>query len=275
VSRSPRSQAHGYGSQGTPSRTRAALVSLQTIVYKETHRYLRIWIQTLVPPAITMTLYFVIFGALIGERVGEMDGYRYMEYIAPGIIMLAVITNSYNNVVSSFFGAKFQRHIEEMLVSPTPNIVILLGYVAGGVGRGLFTGAIVTAVALMFTSLPVHNWAITLSVVVLTAVLFSIGGFINAIYARKFDDIAIIPTFVLTPLTYLGGVFYSISLLPEFWQGVSLANPILYMVNAFRYGILGSADVHIAVSYGMMLAFIVAFGGFALYLLNRGTGLRS
>jgi len=271
----PQGSSRRYGSQGTPSRTRAALVSLQTIVYKETHRYLRIWIQTLVPPAITMTLYFVIFGALIGERVGEMEGYRYMEYIAPGIIMLAVITNSYNNVVSSFFGAKFQRHIEEMLVSPTPNIVILLGYIAGGVGRGLFTGAIVTAVALMFTSLPIHNWAITISVVVLTAVLFSIGGFINAIYARKFDDIAIIPTFVLTPLTYLGGVFYSISLLPEFWQGVSLANPILYMVNAFRYGILGSADVHIAVSYAMMLAFIAAFGGFALYLLNRGTGLRS
>ncbi len=275
MSTHPSEMARTYGSWGTPSRARSAWISLQTIVYKETHRYLRIWIQTLVPPAITMTLYFVIFGALIGERVGPMEGYSYMEYIAPGIIMLAVITNSYNNVVSSFFGAKFQRHIEEMLVSPTPNLVILLGYVAGGVGRGLCTGAIVTAVALMFTSLPIHNWWITISVVVLTAVLFSIGGFINAIYAKKFDDIAIVPTFILTPLTYLGGVFYSISLLPEFWQGASMANPILYMVNAFRYGILGSSDVHIVFSYAMMLLFIIALGGFALYLLHRGTGLRS
>ncbi|MBK1734270.1 ABC transporter permease [Halorhodospira abdelmalekii] len=256
-------------------RLRASWVALKTIAFKETNRYLRIWIQTLVPPAITMTLYFVIFGALIGERIGPMGGYSYMEYIAPGIIMLAIITNSYNNVVSSFFGAKFQRHIEELLVSPMPNLVILTGYVVGGVGRGLCVGAIVTVIALMFTSLPIHNWAITLSVVVLTATLFSIGGVINAIYAQKFDDIAIIPTFVLTPLTYLGGVFYSISLLPEFWQAVSLANPILYMVNAFRFGILGSADVNIVFSYVMMIAFIIGLGGFALYLLRRGTGLRS
>lgn len=267
--------ASRYGQQGQPNRLRASLISLQTIAYKETHRYLRIWIQTLVPPAITMTLYFVIFGALIGERIGPMEGYSYMEYIAPGIIMLSIITNSYNNVVSSFFGAKFQRHIEELIVSPTPNLVILLGYVAGGVGRGLCTGAIVTFIALLFTSLPISNWAITISVVVLTSVLFSIGGLINAIYARKFDDIAIIPTFVLTPLTYLGGVFYSISLLPEFWQSISLANPILYMVNAFRYGILGSSDVHIVLSYAMMGVFITLFGGVALYLLSRGTGLRS
>ncbi len=260
----------------TPSeRLRTAAVSLATLVRKETHRYLRIWMQTLLPPAITMTLYFVIFGGLIGPRIGPMEGYSYMEFIAPGIIMLAVITNSYGNVVSSFFGAKFQRHIEELLVSPTPNIVILLGYVAGGVGRGLLTGAIVTGVALFFTRLPVEHPVITISVVVLTATLFSIGGFINAIYAKKFDDIAIIPTFILTPLTYLGGVFYSLSLLPEFWQTVSLANPILYMVNAFRYGVLGTADIHIAVAYAMMLGFIVLFGMFALYLLNRGTGLRA
>lgn len=267
--------ASRYGQQGQPNRLRAALISLQTIAYKETHRYLRIWIQTLVPPAITMTLYFVIFGALIGQRIGPMDGYSYMEYIAPGIIMLSVITHSYNNVVSSFFGAKFQHHIEELMVSPTPNLVILLGYISGGVGRGLCTGAIVTAIALLFTSLPIHSWAITISVVVLTSILFSIGGLINAIFAKKFDDIAIIPTFVLTPLTYLGGVFYSISLLPDFWQNVSLANPILYMVNAFRYGILGASDVHILLSYTMMSAFILAFGGLALLLLNRGTGLRS
>lgn len=264
-----------YGQQGQPDRLRAALISLQTIAYKETHRYLRIWIQTLVPPAITMTLYFVIFGALIGERIGPMEGYSYMEYIAPGIIMLSIITNSYNNVVSSFFGAKFQRHIEELIVSPTPNLVILIGYVIGGVGRGMCTGAIVTLIALLFTSLPVSNWAITLSVVILTSILFSIGGLINAIFAKKFDDIAIIPTFVLTPLTYLGGVFYSVSLLPDFWQNVSLANPILYMVNAFRYGMLGSSDVHILLSYAMMTAFILIFGGLALYLLKRGTGLRA
>lgn len=258
-----------------PARLRSAVVAFTTLVHKETQRYLRIWVQTLVPPAITMTLYFVIFGSLIGPRVGPMEGYSYIEFIAPGIIMLAVITNSYNNVVSSFFGAKFQRHIEELLVSPTPNFVILLGYVSGGVGRGLFTGAIVTVVALFFTRLPVENPFITVSVVILTSILFSIAGFINAVFARKFDDIAVIPTFVLTPLTYLGGVFYSISLLPDFWQTVSLANPILYMVSAFRYGILGASDVHIAVAYGMMLFFIFVFGAFAMYLLHRGVGLRS
>jgi len=275
MSRPGEIRATDYGVRGVPARSWTALIALQTIVYKETHRYLRIWIQTLVPPAITMTLYFLIFGSLIGERVGPMEGYSYMEYIAPGIIMLSVITNSYNNVVSSFFGAKFQRHIEELLVSPTPNTVILIGYVAGGVGRGLLTGAIVSGVALLFTSLPVHSLTITISVVFLTAVLFSIGGFINAIYAKKFDDVALVPTFVLTPLTYLGGVFYSISLLPDFWQGVSMANPILYMVNAFRYGILGSSDVNIVLSYAMMGLFIAVLGAFALYLLHRGTGLRS
>lgn len=252
-----------------------ALISLQTLAWKETHRYLRIWVQTLVPPAITMTLYFVIFGNLIGPRIGPMEGYSYMEYIAPGIIMMAVITNSYANVVSSFFGAKFQHHIEEVLVSPTPNFIILLGYVAGGVGRGLLTGLIVTIVALFFTRLPVNSIPITISVVFLTAVLFSLGGFINAVFARKFDDIALIPTFVLTPLTYLGGVFYSISLLPEFWQGVSMVNPILHMVNAFRYGILGQSDIDIVAAYALILGFIVLLGSISLWLLHRGTGLRS
>jgi len=252
-----------------------SLISLQTLAWKETHRYLRIWVQTLVPPAITMTLYFVIFGNLIGPRIGPMEGYSYMEYIAPGIIMMAVITNSYSNVVSSFFGAKFQHHIEEVLVSPTPNYIILLGYVAGGVGRGLLTGLIVTIVALFFTRLPIHNLFITISVVFLTAVLFSLGGFINAVFARKFDDIALVPTFILTPLTYLGGVFYSITLLPDFWQGVSMANPILHMVNAFRYGILGQSDIHIITAYGLILGFIVLLGSISLWLLHRGTGLRS
>ncbi|WP_435104699.1 ABC transporter permease [Arhodomonas sp. AD133] len=254
---------------------RQTTVALATIARKETHRYLRIWIQTLVPPAITMSLYFVIFGNLIGSRVGPMDGYSYMEFIAPGIIMMAVITNSYSNVVSSFFGAKFQKHIEEILVSPTPNYTILLGYLAGGVGRGLLTGLIVTFIATGFADLSVHNAWITASVVFLTAVLFSLGGFINAIFAKKFDDISIVPTFVLTPLTYLGGVFYSIKLLPDFWQNVSLVNPILYMVNAFRYGILGTSDIPIGTAYGIILLFIAALAAISLFLLHRGVGLRT
>jgi len=251
-----------------------SLVALKTIAWKETYRYLRIWVQTLLPPAITMTLYFVIFGNLIGPRVGPMEGYTYMEFIVPGIIMMAVITNSYSNVVSSFFGAKFQRHIEEILVSPTPNYVLLVGYLAGGVGRGLLTGFIVTLIATAFTDLHIYNIPITISVVFLTSVLFSLGGFINGIFARKFDDIAIVPTFILTPLTYLGGVFYSISLLPDGWREVSMANPILYMVNAFRYGILGASDIPIGTAYALILVFIALASAFCLFLLNRGVGLR-
>lgn len=251
------------------------LISLQTIAHRETRRYLRIWQQTLLPPAITMTLYFIIFGNLIGPRIGEMNGYDYIEFIVPGIVMMAVITSSYANVVSSFFGAKFQRHIEEVLVSPTPNYVVLLGYLAGGVGRGLLVGIVVTVISFLFTDLRPHNLLVTSSVVLLTSVLFSLGGFINAIFARKFDDISIVPTFVLTPLTYLGGVFYSIDMLPQFWQAVSLANPVLYMVNAFRYGILGTADIDIGVAYFIILLFIALLTGICLFLLHRGTGLRS
>jgi len=258
-----------------PAYIRQTLVALRTIAWKETHRYLRIWMQTLLPPAMTMTLYFVIFGNLIGRRIGPMDGYSYMQFIAPGIIMMSVITNSYSNVVSSFFGAKFQKHIEEILVSPTPNYTILLGYLSGGVGRGLLTGLIVTIIATWFTDLRIHNLWITISVVFLTSVLFSLGGFINAIFARKFDDISIVPTFVLTPLTYLGGVFYSIKLLPESWYHVSLANPILYMVNAFRYGILGASDISIGQAYLIICLFIAALGTFSLFLLKRGVGLRT
>lgn len=258
-----------------PAYPRQTLTALRTLAGKETHRYLRIWVQTLLPPAITMTLYFIIFGSLIGSRVGPMDGYSFMEFIAPGIIMMSVITNSYTNVVSSFFGAKFQRHIEELLVSPTPNYVILLGYLAGGVGRGLLTGLIVTVIATFFADLSIHSIPVTISVVFLTAVLFSLGGFINGVFAREFDDIAIVPTFILTPLTYLGGVFYSISLLPDFWRGLSLANPILYMVNAFRYGILGSSDIPLGVAYTLVIGFIALLGGFSLWLLDRGTGLRT
>lgn len=250
------------------------LIGLKTIVYKEIVRVLRIWIQTIVPPAITMTLYFIIFGSLIGSRIGDMGGYSYMQFIAPGLIMMSVITNSYGNVVSSFFGAKFGRHIEEMLVSPLSNATIILGHVAGGVMRGLFVGVIVAGIALAFTDLRVSHPLITISMAVLTATVFSLAGFINAVFARKFDDISIVPTFVLTPLTYLGGVFYSIALLPEFWQKVSLANPILYMVNAFRYGILGASDIDIGMAYAIVLVFVALLFSASLFLMHRGIGIR-
>ena len=249
-------------------------VAIRTLIRKETTRILRIWVQTIVPPAITMTLYFIIFGNLIGRRIGTMDGFDYMQYIAPGLIMMSVITNSYGNVVSSFFGAKFARHIEEMLVSPMSNSAIIIGHVAGGVIRGLLVGGLVTVVALFFTRLEVAHPVITVSMVILTSIVFSLMGFINAIYAKKFDDISLIPTIILTPLTYLGGVFYSISLLPEFWQSVSKANPILYMVNAFRYGILGTSDISITLAYAIVLFFVAVLFATCLYLLNRGIGIR-
>ena len=250
-------------------------VALSSIVHKEIQRYTRIWVQTLLPSSITMTLYFVIFGNLIGKRIGTMDGYSYMEFIVPGLIMMSVITNSYSNVVSSFFSSKFQRSIEEMLVAPVPNIIILLGYVAGGVSRGMLTGTIVTIVALFFVDIEIHNPFIVILVVILTSLMFSLAGFVNAVFAKSFDDISIVPTFILTPLTYLGGVFYSISLLPEFWQKVSMANPVLYMVNAFRYGFLGSSDINIWVAISLIVFFIVSLTGVAMYLLNKGIGLRS
>lgn len=250
------------------------MVALQTILTKEIRRFTRIWVQTLLPPAITMCLYFVIFGNLVGSRIGEMGGFTYMQYIVPGLIMMAVITNSYSNVVSSFYSAKFQRSIEEMLVSPVPNSTILVGYVLGGVARGIAVGLIVTLLSLFFTHLAISHVLVIIYTVVMTAVLFSLGGFINAVYAKSFDDISIVPTFVLTPLTYLGGVFYSIDLLPEFWQGVSLLNPIVYMVNAFRYGVLGVSDVNIWFALGMITLMSVVLFLFALRLLNRGTGLR-
>ncbi len=249
-------------------------VGMKTIVRKEIVRVLRIWVQTIVPPAITMTLYFIIFGNLIGSRIGAMDGFDYMQYIAPGLIMMAIITNSYGNVVSSFFGAKFGRHVEEMLVSPLSNATIILGHVAGGVIRGLLVGSLVTVIALGFTSLQVEHPFVTFSMVLLSSTVFALAGFINAMFARKFDDISIIPTFVLTPLTYLGGVFYSISLLPEFWQKVSLANPILYMVNAFRYGILGASDISIAHAYAIVLLFVALLFSACMFLMNRGVGIR-
>ncbi len=249
-------------------------IGLKTLVRKEVVRIIRIWIQTIVPPAITMTLYFIIFGNLIGRRIGSMGGFDYMEYIAPGLIMMSVITNSYGNVVSSFFSAKFGRHIEEMLVSPMSNATVIMGHIAGGVFRGLLVGALVTIVALFFTKLEVQNPLITLSILILSSTVFALAGFINAVFARKFDDISIVPTFVLTPLTYLGGVFYSISLLPEFWQKVSLANPIIYMVNAFRYGILGVSDINITYAYLIVGLFVVGLFSVSMVLLNRGVGIR-
>ncbi|MEE8538203.1 MAG: ABC transporter permease [Woeseiaceae bacterium] len=249
-------------------------IGLKTLVRKEIVRIIRIWIQTIVPPAITMTLYFIIFGNLIGRRIGSMGGFDYMQYIAPGLIMMSVITNSYGNVVSSFFGAKFARHIEEMLVSPMSNATVIMGHVAGGVFRGLLVGMLVTIVALFFTKLEVQHPLITLSIVILSSTVFALAGFINAVFARKFDDISIVPSFVLTPLTYLGGVFYSISLLPEFWQKVSLANPIIYMVNAFRYGILGVSDINITYAYLIVGLFVIGLFSVSLALLNRGVGIR-
>ena len=255
-------------------RWRTNWIAFQTIIIKEIQRFTRIWVQTILPPVITMSLYFVIFGNLIGNRIGPMAGFSYMDYIAPGLIMMAVLTNAYSNVSSSFFGAKLQRHVEEMLVAPIPNYLILLGYVGGGMIRGLIVGALVTIVALFFTQLSIHYWLVVLSVVLLTAMLFALAGFVNAVFAKTFDDISIVPTFVLTPLTYLGGVFYSISLLPEFWQQVSLLNPILYMVNAFRYGILGTSDIDLTVAFTLIIGFIVLLFAFSLYLLNKGVGIR-
>lgn len=250
-------------------------VGFKTIVIKEITRVLRIWPQTLVPPAITITLYFVIFGSLIGPRIGEMAGYSYIEYIVPGLVMLSVIQNSYGNIVSSFFGAKFGKHIEELMVSPQPSYVILSGYVMGSLFRSLFVGSLVIGISFLFTDLQVYNLGVIISVILLTAVVFSLAGFINAVFAQKFDDIVIVPTFILAPLTYLGGVFYSITLLPAFWQTVSHFNPILYMVNAFRYGFLGVTDVSLWIAYAIILLFLVGLGGVSLYLLEKGVGLRA
>ncbi len=251
------------------------LIALKTIARREVARILRIWGQTLVPPAITMTLYFLIFGNLIGSRIGTMDGISYMDFIVPGLVMMAIIQNAYGNISSSFFGAKFGRHVEELLVSPMPNWVILGGYVAGGVLRGLMVGGIVMVIAMLFTKVRVPHPFITLATVFLGAVIFSLAGFVNAVYAKKFDDIAIVPTFILTPLTYLGGVFYSVKLLPDWAEAATHLNPIFYMVNAFRYGLLGQSDVSMVTAFGLMLFFVVALGALGLWLLKRGVGLRS
>ena len=250
-------------------------VAFRTILIKEILRFSRIWVQTVLPPAITMALYFIIFGKLIGSQIGDMEGFRYIDFIVPGLILMSVISNSYANVVSSFYSSKFQHNIEELLIAPLPNWIILAGYVAGGVARGVIVGIVVTGVSMFFSDLSIHSYGVTLVVFILTSVVFATAGFINAVYANSFDDISIVPTFVLTPLTYLGGVFYSISMLPVFWQQVSLANPVLYMVNAFRYGLLGFSDIALWQAFAIIVAFIVAFWAFAMWLLARGVGIKS
>lgn len=249
-------------------------IALATLSRKEYHRVVRIWGQTILPPAINMALYFVIFGNLIGSRIGRMGGFDYKQYIAPGLIMMAVITNAYGNVVSSFFSAKINRHLEEMLVAPMSNVTIVLGHMAGGIIRGVFVGLAVTGVALLFTPLPFVHPLITVSVFLLCAAIFSLAGLINGIVARNFDDVTIIPSFVLQPLVYLGGVFYSIQMLPELAQQISRLNPILYLVNAFRYGMLGVADVPIGFAYLMMVLSVAVLFGVCVLMLNRGFRIR-
>jgi len=251
------------------------MIALKTIMVKEYLRFIRIWIQTILPPVISVCLYFIIFGQLIGSQINDIDGFRYIDFIVPGLILMSVITNSYANVVSSFFSAKFHRSVEEMLVSPLPNHIILMGFVSGGVARGVIVGVTVTLVSTFFSDFQIHSYSVTIAVFILTSILFSLAGFINAAYARSFDDITIIPTFVLTPLTYLGGIFYSISMLPEFWQNLSLINPILYMINAFRYGILGVTDIDLNIAFIIIIAFIAVLYYFCLRLLKLGVGLKA
>lgn len=250
-------------------------IAFRTLVGKEIRRFTRIWPQTLLPPAITTSLYFMIFGRLIGERVGSINGVSYMDYIVPGIILMSVISHSYANVVSSFYSTKFQRHIEELLVAPVPNWVILSGYVCGGITRGLLVGIVVTCISLLFADIRVNDLGVTIAVYILTATLFSLAGFINAVFADSFDDISIIPNFVLTPLSYLGGVFYSVSMLPDVWQTISLANPILYMINAFRYGLIGVTDVDIQIAFAITGGFIVFLTLLSLFLLHKGIGIKN
>jgi ABC-2 type transport system permease protein len=254
---------------------REQLIAIKAILWKEVLRFSRLWIQTILPPMITTALYFVIFGQVIGSQISDLHGFHYMDYIVPGLILMAVITNSYGNVVASFYSSKFQRNIEEMLVSPLPNHLIMIGFIGGGLARGIAVGGAVTAVSMFFATIPMHNLWVAISVLLLTSTLFSLGGLINAIYATSFDDITVVPTFVLTPLTYLGGVFYTVAMLPPFWQSVSLANPILYMINAFRYGLLGVSDVNLGVAYLTIIGFNAVLFWYALRLLNRGYGVRT
>lgn len=251
------------------------LTGFLTLAGKESRRVIRIWKQTLVPPIITTTLYFLIFGKLIGGRIGEMNGVGYMQFIAPGLVMMTAITASYVNSASSFFLSKFTRTYEELLVSPLSSHDIIWGYVLASIVRGGLAGILVMLVSLFFVSYDIHSWVMIFATLLMTCISFALGGLINAIYAKSFDDVGVIPTFVLTPLTYLGGVFYSISLLPEFWQMVSKFNPIVYMINGFRYGFLGISDVPVIYTFSVLLTFIVVLYWVAFSLIEKGVGLRS
>lgn len=251
------------------------VTALKSLAVKETNRYLRIWIQTLVPPVITTSLYFIIFGKMIGGRIGEMGGFSYMEFIVPGLIMMSAITSSYANVSSSFFSQKFQKNIEELLVAPVPTHVIIWGFVIGGLGRSVLVGTLVTIISLFFVPLHVYSWSMVVLTLLMTAILFSLAGLLNGIFAKSYDDVSIVPTFVLQPLTYLGGVFYSISMLPPIWQAVSKINPIVYMISGFRYGFLGTIDVPIFFSIFILVVFILVLYSVCWYLIEKGRGLRS
>ncbi|MEQ1635709.1 MAG: ABC transporter permease [Methylococcales bacterium] len=250
-------------------------IALKTLLFKEVRRFMRIWPQTLLPPAVTTALYFLIFGKLIGDRIGTINGASYMDYIVPGVILMSVISHSYSNVVASFYSTKFQHHIEELLVAPVPNWIILLGYIGGGVVRGIVVGLVVTGISMLFAVITFQHIGIAIAVLLLTATLFSLAGFINAVFADSFDDISLIPNFILTPLSYLGGVFYSVSMLPDIWQTISMGNPILYLINAFRFGLIGITDVDIRIAFGTAIGFIIVLASFSLYCLHKGIGIKN
>ena len=254
---------------------REKYISFSTIIRKEVTRFLRIWSQTLLPPVITQSLYFVIFGKFIGSKVGTIQGINYMEFIVPGLVMMAIINSSFANVVSSFFGAKFQRSIEEILVSPTPEWITIAGYAGGGVLRGILVGIIVFGVSVFFAHPAIHNLFFILLFMVMTSIVFSLAGLVNGIFAKKFDDVAIFPTFVLTPLTYLGGIFYSVHSLPPFWQKVSFLNPIMYMINGFRYGFYAISDVNVWLSFALLVFCTVILTALSLFFLKKGIGMRN
>jgi ABC-2 type transport system permease protein len=255
--------------------TRKIWIIFYTIARTEITRFFRVWSQTLLAPVVTTTLYYVIFGKFIGSQVAPIAGFTYIQYIVPGLVMMTVIMSSFQNTVSSFFMAKMMKFLEELLVAPVHPIIVVAGYVMGGVARGLVTGLIVLLVALFFTHLSIFNLGLLLMFVLLTSIFFSLFGLVVAIYAKNFDAVSIIPNFVLTPLTYLGGVFYSISMLPVFWQKVSHANPVFYMINGFRYGFLGVNDTSIWVSGVVLIVMCTGALLYTLYLFQSGRALRT
>lgn len=250
------------------------MIALFTIIQREWIRMFRIAIQIFLAPIISSVLYFIIFGTVIGQRVGHIDGFNYTQYIAPGLIMLAVITNAYSNVAASLYSARFQKNIEEFLISPAPHYILMLGYTIGGILRGLIIGSLVLAIASCFIHLNMIDLPMILLLIILVAACFSLIGFTNAILANSFEDIALIPTFVLSPLTYLGGVFYSTQMLPPFWQKASLFNPLLYMVQAFREVTFHQMGPQTYFAIGLMILLIGILGKFNLYLLSKGVGIQ-